>query len=208
MKIALVEDRIGRMQQFLDFDIIAIEILQVITEKDLSDLKLDLDKKTTERLDPFDCLICHRSALTNAQRETIKNYCKAKNKPLVFFSGGISSSFYNDTSFPYLNINSSDLYSNNLKMFSDNATQSATINLLILQFGAKWKTNLLLLLKENLNLQYQRKTIKRTRNLKIPKSLASDFNLEWLKQGDLLEIGEDEIRQFKSALDALIYESL
>ena len=93
-------------------------------------------------------------------------------------------------------------------MFSDSATQSATINLLILQFGAKWKTNQLLLLKENLNLQYQRKTIKRTRNLKIPKWLASDFNLEWLKQGDLLEIGEDEIRQFKSALDALIYESL
>lgn len=208
MKIALVEDRIGRMQQFLDFDIIAIEILQVITEKDLSDLKIDLDQKTTERLDSFDCLICHRSALTNAQRESIKNYCKTKNKPLVFFSGGISSSFYNDTSFPYLNINSSDLYSDNLKMFSESAAQSETINLLILQFGANWKTNLLLLLKENLNLQYQRKAIIRTRNLQIPKWLVNDFNLEWLKQGDLLEIGEDEIKQFKYVLDTLIYESL
>ncbi|WP_140485873.1 hypothetical protein [Flavobacterium sp. GSA192] len=208
MKIALVEDRIGRMNQFIDIDIKSIENIQIITETDLSDLKIDLDQGITIKLDMFDCLIFHRSALTNTQREIIKTYCKTNKKALVFFSGGISSSFYNDSTFPYLLINSKDLYSNNLKMFSDHSNQHNIINLLILQYGAKWKTNQLLLIKENLNLRFQLKTIKRITDLKIPKNQIKDFDLDWLDKGDFLEINEDQIKQFKLTLDKLIYDSI
>ncbi|MFA9192904.1 hypothetical protein AAGV33_00695 [Flavobacterium sp. FBOR7N2.3] len=208
MKIALVEDRIGRMNQFIDIDIKSIENIQIITETDLSDLKIDLDQGITIKLDMFNCLIFHRSALTNTQREIIKTYCKTNKKALVFFSGGISSSFYNDSTFPYLLINSKDLYSNNLKMFSDHSNQHNIINLLILQYGAKWKTNQLLLIKENLNLRFQLKTIKRITDLKIPKNQIKDFDLDWLDKGDFLEINEDQIKQFKLTLDKLIYDSI
>jgi hypothetical protein len=208
MKIALVEDRIGRMEQFIVFDIKSIENIQIITETDLSDLKIDLDQGITSKLDIFDCLVFHRSALTNPQREIIKTYCKTNRKALVFFSGGISSSFYNDITFPYLHINSRDLYSNNLKMLSDYSKQQNSINLLILQYGAKWKTNQLLLIKENLNLRFQLKKIKRIADLNIPKNQIKDFDLDWLDKDDYLEITEDQIKQFKTTLDKLIYESI
>lgn len=206
--IALIEDRIGRMNQFIDFDIKSIENIEIITETDLSDLKIDLDGGITSKLDMFDCLIFHRSALTNTQREIIKIYCNTNKKPLVFFSGGISSSFYNDSTFPYLHINSRDLYSNNLKMFSDHANQQNNINLLILQYGSKWKTNQLLLIKENLNLRFQLKKIRRIIDLSIPKNQIKDFDLDWLNKGDFSEIDEDQIKQFKVTLDKLIYESI
>lgn len=208
MMIALVEDRIGRMNQFIDFDIKLIKNIKIITETDLSDLKRNLDEEITIKLDIFDCLVFHRSALTNTQREIIKTYCKTNKKSLVFFSGGISSSFYNDSTFPYLHINSRDLYSNNLKMFSDHSNQHNSINLLILQFGAKWKTNQLLLIKENLNLRFQLKTIKRIADLSIPKNQIKDFDLDWLNKDDFFEISEDQIKQFKVTLDKLIYESI
>lgn len=208
MKIALVEDRIGRMNQFTDINIKSIENIRIITETDLSDLKINLDQGITTKLDKFDCVIFHRSALTNTQREIIKTYCKTNKKALVFFSGGISSNFYNDATFPYLLINSKDLYSNNLKMFSDHSNQYNSINLLILQYGAKWKTNQLLLIKENLNLRFQLKTIKRITDLKIPKNQIKVFDLDWLDKGDFLEINEDQIKQFKLTLDKLIYDSI
>ncbi|KFF07672.1 hypothetical protein [Chryseobacterium luteum] len=206
--IALVEDRIGRMNQFIDFDIKSIENLQIITETDLSDLKTDLDQGVTDKLDIFDCLIFHRSALTNTQRETIKVYCKNKIKPLVFFSGGISSSFYNDSTFPYLHINSRDLYSNNLKMFSNHSDQHHIINLLVLQYGSKWKTNQLLIIKEDLNIRYQLKKIKRIMDLNIPKNQIKDFDLDWLDKDDFTEISDDQIKQFRVTLDKLIYDSI
>lgn len=208
MKIALVEDRIGRMEKFIVFDIKSIENIQIITETDLSDLKIDLDQAITSRLDIFDCLVFHRSALTNTQREIIKTYCKTNKKPLVFFSGGISSSFYNDSTFPYLHINSRDLYSNNLKMLSDYSIEQNSINLLILQYGAKWKTNQLLIIKENLNLIFYLNKIKRITDLNIPKNQIKDFELDWLDKGDFSEISEEQIKQFKTTLNNLIYESI
>lgn len=208
MKIALVEDRIGRMEKFIVFDIELIENIQIITETDLSNLKIDLDQAITSRLDIFDCLVFHRSALTNTQREIIKTYCKTNKKPLVFFSGGISSSFYNDSTFPYLHINSRDLYSNNLKMLSDYSIEQNSINLLILQYGAKWKTNQLLIIKENLNLRFHLNKIKRITDLNIPKNQIKDFELDWLDKGDFSEISEEQIKQFKTTLDNLIYESI
>lgn len=206
--IALVEDRIGRMDQFIDFEIKSIPNIHVITESELSDLKVDLDKEITNKLESFSCLIFHRSAVTIFQREIIKTYCTKNKIPLVFFSGGISSSFYNDSAFPYLHINSRNLYSINLKMFCDNSSQYNNTNLLILQYGSRWKTNQLLLINENLNLRLQLKTIKRIKDLNIPKNQISDFNLDWLDKNEFSEINEEQILQFKIALENLIYESI
>ena len=64
--------------------IFALEKLLVANQMDQGVNEVFLDQGITIKLDIFDCLVFHRSALTNPQREIIKTYCKTNKKPLVF----------------------------------------------------------------------------------------------------------------------------
>ncbi|MFD2865474.1 hypothetical protein [Mucilaginibacter antarcticus] len=212
MKLLLVEDRISRMEQFSNIDISKIANIDIITDKPFDNLILELDQKKHEVFDKYDCLMIHRSALTNLQRDIVKNHCELKNKPLVFFSGGITASLYNDKRFSFLNINSKDFYSPNFKLFTDEINASSKINLLTLQFGAKWKLNLLLSLRNEVNTRIQLSTIKRVRDLQINNMIKNElveyFDLAWLKAGDLTEITESQVHIFYNKLNLLISESV
>lgn len=223
MKILIIEDRIGRLEQFSEFDIRSCKNVDIITGSDFDKLILSLEAKNTVVLDQYNCIASHRSALTNEIRETIKEYCKGKNKPLIFFSGGITSSVFKDVNFPFLHINSKDFYSANLKLFIDNSVDSNSINLLILQFGRRWKLSLLLNLRNHISVSQNKQAfknnnldieideselIKRVRDLQINALIKPDLINEKtekiLSDNDFTSISLEQIQEVKSVINHLI----
>jgi len=138
MKIAIIEDRIARLEQYTDFELKKCKSVSIITSLDFDNLLVSLKNNDTKPLDQYECIASHRSALSIDIRDTLKEYCRIKRKPLIFFSGGITSSVLKDLEFPFLHINSKEFYAENLKMFIEACEESNTVNLLVLQFGKKW----------------------------------------------------------------------
>ena len=60
---------------------------------------------------------------------------------MVFFSGGISSNFYDNSEFEKLEINSKTFYSKNLVLFLD-AVKNQNEDILMLCYGEYWKENI------------------------------------------------------------------
>jgi hypothetical protein len=144
MKIILIEDRVIRKELFLErsaIDLSQYSFLREITAQELKQLKLDINNGDyMSFLGEFDLIVTHKSAFTLNQQDVLAS----SGKSIIYFSGGISQSFYLEYPFPCLHINSSDFYSNNLMDFLNNIKDNGKIEMLILQFGTKWKLNLLL----------------------------------------------------------------
>lgn len=213
MKVALIEDRIDRLNKYADPRIKEIAFLNIITEEKFNILAEEIAAKIYSQLDIYDCLMLHRSAFDNESRQMLKTYCEKNNKPLVFFSGSISSSMYQDSNFPILYINSKDFYSSNLILFLTDLQNSSKANLLILQFGERWRLNLLLTLRNKTNYKVQSDGIKRIRDLEIPEhiidELKSKFTLEWLDKRNLVkELTSENIRDFKEKINTLINDAI
>lgn len=225
MKLALIEDRIGRLEQYTESDLKNCKIVSIITGPEFDRLILSLGSKDTNALDEYDCIASHRSALSNEIRDVIKEYCKSKKKPLIFFSGGITSSVFKDIHFPFLHINSKDFYSSNLNLFINNCEENNTINLQILQFGKRWKLSLLLNLRNNIAVAQNKQTLKnespqieiddrelinRVRDLQINFLIKADLINEKtndiLSGNDLAKITEEQIQNVKSVINRLINE--
>ena len=90
MKIAIIEDRIARLDQYTDFELKKCKSVSIITSLDFDNLLVSLKNNDTKPLDQYECIASHRSALSNDIRDTLKEYCRIKRKPLIFFSGGIT----------------------------------------------------------------------------------------------------------------------
>lgn len=222
MKFAIIEDRIGRLEQFVEFDLKNCEDVTIITGLDFDKLINDLELKNIEMLKQFDVIGCHRSALTNEIRDTIKEYCKINKIPLIFFSGGITSSVFKDIDFPFLHINSKDFYSFNLSLFIEYIKTYEEINLLVLQFGKRWKLSLLLNLRNKIAVSQSKfnlksnhseieiddnEIIKRVRDLQINSLIKSDLindKTNLFIQDDLKLISPEQINEVKSVINHLI----
>lgn len=223
MKILIIEDRIERLKNFAEFDIRSFKEITIITATDFDDLILALKDGITTLFDNFDCIAAHRSAFTNEIRDVIKDYCKGKNKSLIFFSGGITSSVFKDIDFAFLHINSKDFYSLNLKLFLINCVQHKKVNLLILQFGNKWKLSLLLNLRNNIAVALNKQIYKdaypdndiednelilRVRDVQINNLIKSDLinnKTEQILSGNAFAIiTVAQINEIKLAIDKLI----
>jgi hypothetical protein len=144
MKIILIEDRVIRKELFLErsaIDLSQYSFLKDITALEFKQLKQDINNGDyLSFLGEFDLIITHKSAFTLNQQDVLASIGKS----IIYFSGGISQSFYLEYPFPCLHINSSDFYSNNLLFFLNDIKDNGKIEMLILQFGTKWKLNLLL----------------------------------------------------------------
>jgi len=156
-KILLIEDRAIRQQFFINETKINLDnysaILENCIKESYSELEIQLEKGTFN-FDEYDYIISHKSAFgkNNAQiLEKLKNYCKLQQKPLIFFSGGIATNYYDTVEFELLEINSKTFYSENLELFLE-ATQHDNENILMLCYGKDWKTNIVLNTIENLNI--------------------------------------------------------
>jgi hypothetical protein len=223
MNIAIIEDRIARLEQYTNFDLKKCNSVTIITGLEFDSLINFLKNNITNTLDQYECIASHRSALSNEIRDILKEYCKRNKKALIFFSGGITSSVLKDMDFPFLHINSKDFYSDNLQLFIEVCEEYNTINLLILQFGVKWKLSLLLNLRNNimvalnkqiLKVKYRdmeiddSELIKRVRDLQINSAIKNDLIHEKTASikfdDDLSPISLDQIQDIKYILDRLI----
>jgi hypothetical protein len=124
-----------------------------------------------------------------------------------------------------LHINSKEFYSENLKLFIEACEENNTVNLLVLQFGKKWKLSLLLNLRNNiavaLNKQEliakvkdieidDKELIKRVRDLQINSAIKADLSNKktegTLFDDDLSKVSNEQIKDIKYVLDRLINE--
>lgn len=225
MKIAIIEDRISRLEHYSELELNKYKSISIITGLDFDELFSELKNKQTQLLDQFECICSHRSAFTIETRDLIKEYCKQRKKPLVFFSGGISSNVYKDFDFPCLHINSKDFYSINLIYFIESTERGEPVNLLLIQFGKRWKLSLLMNLRNKisvaLNKEYLKRKlkhveiddselIKRVRDLQINLDLKADLIDDKTKDifsgNDFSPVSYEQIQNLKNVLDRLINE--
>ena len=225
MKIAIIEDRIARLEQFTDFELKQCKSVTIITGLEFDNLIGSLKNNDTKPLDQYECIASHRSALSNEVRDTLKEYCRIKRKPLIFFSGGITSTVLKDLDFPFLHINSKEFYSENLKLFIETFEESNAVNLLVLQFGKKWKLSLFLNLRNNIAVALNKvalkvqfpdseiddsELIKRVRDLQINTAIKADLVNEKtnviFSGDDLTQVSYDQVQDIKYVIDRLINE--
>ena len=139
-KILLIEDRLERQKLFMDDTKIDLtsysDILDNITDNKYKIL-LEQLKNDTFNFDAYETIISHKSAFHDDNRSIlnkIKNHCKFGEKQLVLFSGGITANYYDNAEYEFMELNSKIFYSNNLKLFLEDARKNKP-NLLILSFG-------------------------------------------------------------------------
>jgi len=171
-KILLVEDIPQRQSNFLEkqgIDLLPFsERLINCAEEQYHSL---IDEIIENKIDwtQYSTIIIHRSGF-ETQREILKDICQENLIKLVFFSGGISSTFYTDKPYEFLQLNSKDLYTQNLKLF----LESNEDNLLELAYGDKWEINILLNKLEKINKFIEDNKL----NGNQEKVLYSDFSIK------------------------------
>ena len=227
MKIAIIEDRLRRLEQFNGLDLRSHKSVKVITSNDFDNFIVEIGKRNIKILDNFACISSHRSALSNSIRDTIKDYCKLKNKPLIFFSGGVTSSVYDDRDFPFLHINAKDFYSSNLTMFLDDFVRSQRTNLLMFQFGRRWKLSMLLSLRNRISVYLNKIEIERRYrtvelddseiissisdlriNSELIKDLVTDDKCQFLKENEFAIITHDQLIELRNYVKKVIIETV
>jgi hypothetical protein len=212
-KIVIIEDRTARKEKFLNRSIL-IELekfkpdILFLEGTDYTKLKSELDNDELDFLTQFSVIITHRSAFEHALLDKIKDHCKKSKKPLVFFSGGISTSYYDETNFHFLTINSKDFYSNNLIYFLKKVKEGGDIELPILQYGVNWELNYLMEARNSISSfiysnpgmgQVTRNVIENEIKLKgkVLKALKNRFGeITWIDEG----IKEDATEKLKNVL--------
>ncbi len=117
-----------------------------------------MDNRTTidiTNLNQYSTIITHRSAFGTRDDNVLdhlKNHCSEIGTKLVFFSGGITSTYYSKTKYEFLLLNSKSFYSINLQLFLDDIKQNGNPNILLLGYGQQWKINLMLNTLAKINL--------------------------------------------------------
>jgi hypothetical protein len=212
MTVALIEDRLDRLMEYADQNLMEIKPLEIINAKTFEALSAELAEGKTRSLDSYNCIICHRSALNIDQRELLAKYCAGRKIPLVFFSGSISSSSYQDTVSPILYLNSKDLYSKNIHIFFEHIQKHGEINLLVLQFGERWKLSLLLTTRNSITYKANMGTIKRIRDFSLPKDIIEELvqkqKLGWLAAEPIVTVSQAQILELTQKLKVLINDTL
>ncbi len=154
-KVLLIENRPGRQLQYFpngQKDIDELDKIQNLVHRNYSQYLNEINRSNFDSLNKFDLLIIHRSVLgelsNGSKTSAITKYCKDKKKGLIYFSGGITSSLYNDEGEGFLLINSKEFYSENLIPFLKDYIAEKTEKLIELKYGDSWRLTYLLQLRE------------------------------------------------------------
>ncbi len=155
-KILLIEDVTERQKEFMhdqDFTLDAYsEILENAIDDKYKKISLNLNINTAT-LENYSVIMVHKSAFEHESGITInkiEQHCKQNKTPLVLFSGSLGN-YYNNAQYDYLELNSKDFYSQNLKLFLDEYRKSNE-NILMLSYGSSWVLNTLLNILEKTNI--------------------------------------------------------
>ena len=157
MKILLIEDRQARQQIFINKTHIELESYMDILDNKIGEMYNEIHvalQNDTYDLSEYSVIITHKSAFGDNNAATLsklESHCKAHDKPLVYFSGGIDVSYYNKSENEVIALSSELFYSNNLKLFLENC-RTGKINLLTLIYGEKWELNIQLNVLAKINL--------------------------------------------------------
>ena len=146
-KILIIEDRVERQNKFTNETGISLDRYETFLDR-----RESLDK---DSLGEYSTIITHRSAFGESDEnilDYLKKYCEKHQTKLVFFSGGISSTFYSKIKYEFLLLNSKSFYSKNLELFLDDFQKNQASNILLLGYGKDWKINILLNTLEKINL--------------------------------------------------------
>jgi len=146
-KILLIEDRVERQEKFILDTGINLE-----THTDILDNQTILNK---DNLFKYSIIIVHRSAFGELDENVLdflKKYSEENKIKLVFFSGGISSTYYSNTKYEFLLLNSKSFYSKNLELFFNEFRETNEANLLLLGYGENWRINIILNTLSRINL--------------------------------------------------------
>ncbi len=158
-KILLIEDVATRQKNFMKEQDFKLEEYTGVLDNTIGDNYVKIEKSVKDEnfdFSEYAVIMVHGSAFGKDRvhsLETLKQYCEKTEIPFVLFSGG-DSNYYNNTKYEYLELNSKDFYSHNLKVFLDAYKQNEH-NILMLSYGEKWMLNTLLSVLENTNIYLQ-----------------------------------------------------
>jgi len=166
-KIILIEDRYKRQELFvkeLNFEFEKYhQIVDNFVLNDFVHLANELLHDSSSLLD-YDIIICHKSVQLEDDKDSngiitsrLIEFCKQYQKILIFFSGGISTNFYNKSEFELLELNSKTFYSKNLLLFLD-AVKDNNEDIIMLCYGEHWKENVVANVLEKTNIFIQKST--------------------------------------------------
>jgi hypothetical protein len=215
-KIVLIEDRPDRMAHICKkkgLNLEEYELLKIFTENEIKTVEKDIDTNNFKTLDCFQVVMIHQSAWSQVQLSKLKDYCKRTNKSLVIFSGSVSASHLHLANPPILTIQVDYFYSLRLISFLEDIFKNRTPNLLILQYGNKWKINMLMEARNNLSvflaknkgitsLDYYEDAVG------IPEALFTmskelGLDLEWYENG-ITDNAENILANLKNQLSIII----
>jgi len=195
-KVVLIEDRFERMKDFLSkrkLNINQFEGLNIITGELFETLKSEVKQKDISRIDKFEIVMAHQSAWSQANLSFIKQSCQSSKKLLILFSGGISSTHFNFDLSPLLVINVDDFYSKNLELFLSDYFDTGDPNILLLQYGKKWRLSVLMEARNNLSVYLEKNKNKdqlaeRESEIGFPDALLNmnkefGVNTDWYENG-------------------------
>jgi hypothetical protein len=162
MKILFLEDRPSRQKQFLpnkEKDVEKIKSMSEIFMPEAVECKKIISQINNESYQFEDSklqlIIVHKSALDTRGLTYLNIICREKTVKLVCFSGGTSQLIYNNDDFEFLNLNSSDFYTERLIPFLEKVVAGEENNLLEIT-NVKWKLSYMLLARqilENINIE-------------------------------------------------------
>lgn len=153
MKILFFEDRPSRQLLLLpnkEKDVKKIKTLEGVfmpNSNECKDIIVQINKNEYEFDSDIKLIIVHKSALGTNGLEYINSFCRKKGVKLVCFSGGISQIIYNSEEYEFLNINSSDFYSDRLIPFLQNFLAGSSDTLLELS-NKEWKLSYMFLARQ------------------------------------------------------------
>lgn len=146
MKILLIEDRVEKRQNPLckKFGIDIKQFADILTNI------ANIEELKQQDLSKYNLIICHKTAFDGSYLNELKNHASNNKKPLVFFSGEIDSSSFQNVGYDFSQVND-EIFYKNLKLFLDDVRRG-NLNILILNYGELWKLNIVCGVLENINI--------------------------------------------------------
>jgi hypothetical protein len=153
MRILFIEDRPKRQKKFLphgETDILrikAIDGLLMPTDEICRNIIVQINQKSYQINPDLKLIIIHKSSLETSGLVYLNEICKKFKITLILFSGGSSQLIYNNEAYEFLNINSTDFYTNKLIPYLENFAADQTHHLLEIAYN-NWRLSYLFLARQ------------------------------------------------------------
>ena len=196
IKVVIIDDKIERMNHFLkkrNLNFFQFPFLKVCNTHNLVEIKEDVKSETFRLFEGMEIIMTHRSYWSQIELDILKNYCSKMKSLLVPFSGGSNTTHYSEYPARLLTIDVSQFYNDRLIIFLRNYKENSQPDVRILQYGEKWKLNILFECRNSIAVFQQKYPSisifkKKSPQLILPKefvNMCHEFNLDitWYTDG-------------------------